>query len=98
MNVLGCSPDGYIPHSDKHPSWFCSDISSFKCSVLLSPKMHSYLADYVSIFHLEDVVTEFIRCQAEFPRLLLFESENWAILCEAPTMFRVTDVLHSLST
>ena len=53
---------------------------------------------YVSIFHLEDVATEFICCQAEFPLLLLFGSKNWAILCEAPTMSRVTDVLHSLST
>ena len=60
--------------------------------------MHSYLADCVSIFHLEDVVTEFVCCQAEFPQLLLFESENWAIPCEAPTMSRVIDVLHLLST
>lgn len=99
MNVLGCCPDGYISHSmiNTHQGFAVTFPVSNILSCCHQKCIHSWQT-CVSIFHLEDVVTELICCQTGFPWLLLFESENWAILCEAPTMCGVIVVLHSLST
>lgn len=48
--------------------------------------MHSYLADYVPIFHLGEMVAELIHVSKQISLALTVWKGDWTILCDAPAM------------
>lgn len=86
----------HSPLHDEHLLRLCSGIWSFGYFALLSPSMHSCLADYVSDFRWGGMVTCML--PNRFPWLLLSEREIELFFGKHQPCARVTDGLHPLPT